>query len=176
MSQMSLFEKQTWQTRDTSKTLDEAKEELAAALSKGTRCQCCGQFAKTYKRKLTATMARGLLKIYVFFEQNPNSEWVHIHNLRVCNSNEGALLRHWGLIAKKIDVKEDGNPNTGYYKLTELGRQFVENKVAIPTHIFTYDNNLLGYSEEKEYISGAFWKNFNYREIMEDFRCNQEHR
>lgn len=156
----------------TFKTLEEAQNYVKAGVltASGVYCPCCGQKAKVYSRKLNSTIAHGLIHIDKYFKQNPHTEWVHMLNLftrlRICKTNEGALLAHWGLIEAKEGEKEDGNPHVGLWKITENGKKFVAGRLLMPEKVILYDGRVLGFSEKKAHIIECLGKKFNYDELM----------
>jgi len=100
---------------------------------KGVICPCCDQFAKKYKRKFNSTMARALIIIY-----RAGRDWVHLEELfkntpKIPSSirSNASILRWWQMIRRKEGEKDDGNPNNGFYKITDLGIAFVENGPAV---------------------------------------------
>ena len=55
-------------------------------------------------------------------------------------------LRFFGLVAK---VKQmDGTHRRGHWLLTRRGSQFLKGKLAIPRHVLTLDNKVIGHAEE----------------------------
>ena len=79
---------------------------LTASLH-GTRCPCCGQYVKLYKRSITATMAWTLLRMY----RSSLLDWVHVPTLlraRGRLSGDHAKLAYWGLIQEATIPREDG--------------------------------------------------------------------
>ena len=153
-------------------TLEEAQEyvKTGAFTAPGVYCPCCGQKAKVYSRKLNSTIAHGLIHIDRYFKQNPKAEWVHMLDLftrlRICKTNEGALLAHWGLIEDQEGTKEDGNPHVGLWRITELGKKFVAGKILMPEKVILFDGRVLGFTEKKVHIIDCLKKKFNYDELM----------
>jgi|18_taG_2_1085343.scaffolds.fasta_scaffold65661_2 hypothetical protein len=149
------------------KTLEEAKEHLRENYKDGTRCPCCDQFVKQYKRKINSTMAYGLILM------NKNPSWLHsetfFHSIeKVPSSIRGDLpkLRHWGLIEKEESGKEDGNPNQGLYRITQAGKDFVAKRITVSKYAYSYNNKIQGFSEESCTIDQCLGNNFNYSELM----------
>jgi hypothetical protein len=160
------------------KTMEEARAEvMRAAEGKGTACPCCDQFVKLYKRKLNSSMAHGLLHVYRYFKMT-KSEWLHFPKFftekKICSSNDGGLLRHWGLVTPMIKDRKDGSWRNGYYKLTQLGTEFVQSKVSVPKYVYLYNQNVFGFSDGQKYpkedttIADSLGEKFNYRKLMDD--------
>jgi hypothetical protein len=161
-------------------TLEEAKKWLRVRFGKGADCPCCGQFTKLYKRPLSKSMAYVLLLMECYFCGDPVDEWLHVpsyiaemvsdHPRRAAAvRGDWAKLKLWGLIEEKPDVREDGSPRFGYWRLTPLGRQFAKRQVKVPSHVYIYNGEALRREvEEQITIDDALGTEFSYDEIMRD--------
>lgn len=151
-------------------TLAQAKEWLEERKKKGTRCPCCFQFAKIYRRKLNSSMARGLLTLYHFVKAHPQEEQLHIPSIfrdkKVCSSNDGSLLRHWGLIQPFTGIRKDGSKRVGRYRLTPLGVKFAQKSASVKAYAVLYNEELIGLEGEPTTIQDALGKKFSYEELM----------
>jgi hypothetical protein len=167
-------------TKET--TLEDAKKWLRDRFGKGATCPCCNQFVKLYDRKLNKSMAYVLLLIARYYrrvEVKPDA-WLHvpsyiaevaIGNPRRAAAVRGdwAKLKYWGLIEEKPDVRADGSSRVGYWRLTQLGRQFVAREVKVPARVFVYNGEPLHRDvEEQITIDDALTTEFSYAEIMSD--------
>jgi hypothetical protein len=161
-------------------TLQEAKVWLRARFGKGATCPCCNQFVKLYRRPMNKSMAFVLLLIaryYRRYDVRPD-DWLHVPSYinEVVASNprrsaavrgDWAKLKFWGLIEEKPDVRDDGSPRVGYWRLTPLGRQFVAREVKVPSHVYIYNGEPLQRSvDELVTIDDALGTEFSYAEIM----------
>ena len=159
-------------------TLEEAKKWLRARFGKGATCPCCNQFVKCYKRPMNKSMAYVLLLMECHFRGDVIEEWLHVpsyiaemvsDNPRRAAAVRGdwAKLKFWGLIEEKPEVRSDGSPRVGYWKLTSLGRQFARRQVKVPSHVYIYNGEPLQRAvEEQITIDDALGTEFNYDEIM----------
>jgi hypothetical protein len=152
-----------------SNTIAEAKHFLRANFEKGVDCPCCGQFVKLYKRKLNSGMAITILRIYNesiddFGKWIPVKEFLRINKYK--NSHDWTLLKHWGLLEEKEIVKDSEDNNSGFWKITPKGRQFVMNEINVPNKVHIYNNKVLGFSDDQTNIIDSLGKNFNYTELM----------
>ena len=150
------------------KTLSEAKEYLKDNYKDGCICPTCNQFVKLYKRALTSSMAYGLILLY----KSNKTDYFHIENYlkeQDCPSSirgDISKLCHFGLLQRQEGKKEDGNPSSGHYKLTDKARAFVMGKITVPKHVNIYNKIVYGYSENHTNIKGALKKKFNYNELL----------
>lgn len=154
-------------------SLDEAIAFVTANIQEGVECPCCAQLAKRYKRKLNSSMAYALILIYRSFRTS--SDWLHVpeYLAAVCKTGptirggDWAKLVHWGLITGKDDaIRKDGSRRVGFYKITDLGRAFVEGRERVPKHVFLYAQRLVGVDKTTVSISEALSEKFNYGELM----------
>lgn len=161
-------------------SLEDAKKWLRVRFGKGATCPCCAQFVKLYKRSLSKSSAYVLLLMECYFRGDSVEEWLHVpsyiaemvsDNPRRAAAVRGdwAKMKFWGLIEEKPDVRADGSPRVGYWKMTQLGRQFARRQVKVPAHIYIYNGELLPRTvEEMITIDDALGKDFSYAEIMGD--------
>jgi hypothetical protein len=152
--------------------LSEAKAWLRERVQKGAQCPCCNQYAKVYKRKITSSMARGLILMY----RHCPVEYIHVNDLNArwrskdgfFGGGEFAKLSHWGLIEQmEKDPFDDSKKTSGTWRMTQNGRDFVDEKLLVPRHIFIYNNTVINSSKESQSIREALRDKFNYKELME---------
>ena len=162
------------ETFDNFRTIKQAREDLFKAYDIGEHCPVCGQYVKKYKRKITSSMAYALILLYWRNEAHPG-EWIHI--LEYFRGKKGIphtlhgdcpKLRYWELIIKKDEAKEDGNPDSGYYKITRKGFNFVKDMITVPKFIYLYNNEFLAFGGELINIKEALGNKFDYGELMTD--------
>ena len=137
-------------------------------LENGEVCPCCGKFAKTYQRKLNSLMAKTLIWLYHTFKEG---EWVHISKAApkyILRNNEISRLLMWGLIEEKPN-KDPKKNRSGVKRLTEKGRAFVLNKLAVPHHVLTYNNEKRSESAQLIFIWECFDEYFDYHQLMNNY-------
>jgi hypothetical protein len=160
-------------TLPSTATLKEAKDVLRAEWNEGIECPCCTQFVKLYKRKITSSMAYALILLYRYFEANPDQEWVHMNDYLntldipfPVKSGDNAKLRYWDLLEEKPEQRDDGSNRAGYWKLTELGREFVEGEITVRSHAKVFNSKSYGLTGVDVTIHEALGNKFNYDELM----------
>ena len=153
--------------------LSEARLWVQANIRDGVSCPCCNQYCRIYKRKLNSTMALALVLIYQHFKKNPHHTWLHVPAFLVqvkrdstIAGGDAAKLRYWGLIERSPGERDDGSDRIGRYRITAVGKQFVEGKIAVPRYVYLYNQLLLRLSEEMTTIQDALGDKFNYSELM----------
>lgn len=136
-------------------TVEEARRELERLRGEGTRCPCCDQFVKVYRRKINSTMARALILLY------REGGWVHVSS-KLDSGSELSKTRFWFLVEEREDA------HSGWWRLTSLGREFVLGQTDLPKYAEIYNNQLLCLDfSESITIRDALGTRFNYRDLME---------
>ena len=159
-------------------TLAQAKDWLRARVRKGAPCPCCNQFAMVYERSITGAMAVALVPIERYFRTN--TDWLHAPTYLTANSPVGVTIRggdyaklvHWGLLEEKPEVRDDGCPRAGFYKITPAGVEFALGRSRVPRHVAIYNQQPVASRKPFETVSihdvlsKVKFKNFNYEELM----------
>jgi hypothetical protein len=146
-------------------TIKEAKEWLIKNAQEGAVCPCCSQYVKIYKRKLNSGMARTLVWIV---RSTDSYEWIEVAKKApkyVLRSNEHGKLAHWGLVEQQPSTSAKAK-NSGIWRATPDGIEFVYKKIDVPSHVFLYNNKVLRFSDTRTTIEEALGKNFDYQELM----------
>jgi len=162
---------------DDELTIAEAKNIMRPKLKKGTTCLCCGQRAQVYARSITSSMVHGLIHIYLADEAHKDARgYIHLENffkdlIGVPSSIRGDLpkLRFWGFLEVDTDrEKDDGNPNNGYYRITQDGKLFVLGHLECRQKALIYNNKLLKFDPESKLvrIKDCVKNKFNYEKLI----------
>jgi hypothetical protein len=146
-------------------TIKEGKIFLKNNINKGVNCPCCSQRVQLYKRKLNSGMAYTLIAI-----NNHSNDYFHVKDMLrekgLHNGHDWTLLKFWGFIKKEDEIREDGSPNNGNYKITDKGIDFVLGRIKTYKHIMLYNKKCYGFSKETTTITEALGNKFNYNELM----------
>ena len=156
--------------RSTDVLLSEAKAELRAQLNQGAHCPCCTQFAKIYERRLNSGMAACLLILYRIAKEMRTEEWIYVpawvsSHPALANSREYPKLRYWGLVEQRENEDPD-KKDSGFWRLTESGRNFVRGELEISSHVRLYDGRSLGFSGKPVTLKDCLGNRFSYQELM----------
>ncbi|OCB09263.1 hypothetical protein A5717_26165 [Mycolicibacterium porcinum] len=146
-------------------TLEEAQAWLRDRIDDGETCPCCTQFAKVYRRKLNASMARGLITFY----RAHRGEWGHAPSTPGLSElgGEFARLRWWGLIEEADEGRDDGNPHAGQWRITNTGMRFIRNEIQVPEYARIYNGRCLQLDDTTTTtIKRALGRRFHYDELM----------
>lgn len=147
----------------TTMTIEEAKQFLKDNWHEGCECPACGQFVKRYPRKLTASMAVGLISLYS--QTKHTTAPLHIKKIAHVNGGEFAQLKRWGLI-KDADNTETYKRKSGWWWITNKGVSFVKSEIQVPMYCDTYNGKTLGFSDEMTTIQQALGNKFDYQELI----------
>lgn len=133
---------------------------------KGGRCLGCNRLAKRYKRKFNSGMSR----ILIWLHRSPGDPegWVNVAETAptyVRRSNEVSRLVLWGMVEEKPN-DDPTKRNSGIYRITDKGREFVLNRLTVPSHVHIYDDRVVNWAESTTNIAEALGKKFNYTELM----------
>lgn len=150
----------------------EAKQFLKDNARKGVDCPCCGQFVKIYKRKFNSGMARSAIYAYKIQSKLPPSvEYFHaVQEFSELKQNASTLefskLAYWGLVKAKPNKNNPHKKDSGLWKLTEKGWQFVDGYLQIKQYVFVFNSKVLGFSDEETDILNSLGNKFSYKELM----------
>lgn len=149
------------------KTLATARAELHSKLNDGVRCPCCDQFAKRYKRKLSSSMAAGL--IWIVGRHASVGDWIDVPATApkwlVKTAGDFSKLAHWDFIRARPN-DDTKKRCSGQWQPTIHGRDFAKGLVSAAKHIYIYNNEITGFSEERVTIREALGDRFDYAELM----------
>jgi hypothetical protein len=148
-------------------SLKGAKELLERQLPKGAHCPCCGQYAKIYKRKFSRTLARTIVAMFGLTEQKVRqrlSPVIHVPTeLSGMRDRDMGLLEDFGLVSGRSDGQ---TYSTGFWKITVSGAHFVRGEWDIPEAVYSYNQKVIGYSEERITIEKAWGTAFRIEDVM----------
>jgi len=145
----------------TDVTLAEARAWLRERVDGGAHCPCCTQFAKVYRRRIHAAMARDLIIAY----RRAGVDWFHVRAVLGHDGGDFAKLAYWGLIREHPGERDDGSDRAGWWKITEAGVGFIHG-ATVPKHARIYDGRCLGLLGDPVTVQDCLGKRFNYAELM----------
>ena len=135
--------------------------------SEGGFCPVCDRWGKVYKRKLNVTMVRSL----IWLTKESKGAWVDVPNKAprsVVSSNQLSSLKWWGLIERQEPEPNSKKKFSGFWKPTQLGLDFVANNVLVPLAVYTYNDQVEAFSNERVSIVECFKEHFDYKDIMKN--------
>tara|TARA_R110002153_G_scaffold33326_3_gene100659 strand:+ start:17575 stop:18324 length:750 start_codon:yes stop_codon:yes gene_type:complete len=138
--------------------------EVQRKQSGGTRCPCCSQYVKEYKRKLSKNMAKFLQSLVFQSElakgkSTSGSGWVHFKKCEY-GSHDYPYVSDFGLAERHPDKQ-------GYYRPTQLGILFAFGKADIPKHIYTYNGKVTGEENARIKIEDIKFERFDLDSMLQ---------
>lgn len=160
--------RRSWPQRlDQSITLEQAKSVFRGQIEgEGAKCPCCGRFGKIYRRTLNKVMAASL--VWLYQQQGDEDNWVHLPTVAprwVTKTYQIASLRWWGLVERKDVGQDEDAYSSGLWRVTEHGKYFIQEQIAVPKVAWTYDADLQRLDGPLVYIWQCFKDRFSYDEV-----------
>lgn len=150
--------------------LSAAQERLVARLRAGavSPCECCGQKVGIYKRSITSTMARWLMRLVHRYEQTQG--WVHLDDLKKMEGGgDYAKLQSWGLLEHRVNT-DTNKTQSGYWKPTTQAIEFAHGRLALPMPAWMYNGQVLGYEPKLKTIEECLGKKFSMLDVWSGIR------
>lgn len=150
-------------------TLEEARAQWRATTEgDGGRCPCCDRWGKIYGRNINKTMAAAV--VWLFQQEGDENGWVHLPTkapLWLMRSKQLPSMRWWGLIERKAKDPKDASARfSGFWRLTELGKQWVVGHASVPRMAWTYDGEVERLDGDPVTVSQCFDSYFDYSEVV----------
>jgi hypothetical protein len=146
-------------------TLANERARIAAIIAsgtKGTHCQACGQLAKKWRFRFHSTMARYLILLVRKYEAT--GDYAHVRELQDRENYCISMARKWGLV--ESEPHTPGVRGTGRWRPTQDGIDFARNRSKIWSHVFFFDDKVLGHTGKMISIVEALGKKFDYAELI----------
>jgi hypothetical protein len=142
------------------------RKNFEETLADGTVCETCGRWAHLDKRRINRTMLRALTWLYTEF----GGEWVHVPTaFREAGeydlSKQYSTLRWWGLIEPRPHPKNPKHHQSGVWRVTRRGQQFLHGRVEVPEFVWTYNGEVRDTSKGRVLVHEVD-KDFDIREVL----------
>jgi hypothetical protein len=137
-------------------SLQDARDFLAVNQDEGVQCPCCNQTLKVYKRTIYSTTASWLQLLVAASCEGEDFVFVDVKDIDA-RGGDYAKLRHWGLVRPSPT-----GSNSGWWKPTEAGVEFVKGSLEVPRDAFIVNNTLVGFSEVYVTMSEALGQGLEF--------------
>lgn len=153
--------------------LKRGSKSIRADYPKDVRCPKCGHTDITYVAPMKVADANDLRRLYKLDAQNTQpGQWFHIREFNgsregVAKSGGGsfARVRLWGLVEMRVNTDDSTKKHCGRWRITEIGRQFVEGKLSI--RCYHVERNMILLGLEGHWIKiDDIVTNFDFGELM----------
>ena len=150
-------------------TLSDAKASIFSNMNMGSKCPCCGQTVKLYRRALQSSMVMALIALH-----RAGPDWQHLPSLLsekivgpTTRGGDWSKLVFWGFIEPRPEKREDGSARAGWWRITDAGLAFVNGALSAPAAVYLYNQTFYGFDTRKQVtVEEALGKGFNYQELM----------
>lgn len=151
-------------------TLIEAKQHLRDNWEKGTDCPACGQHVKRYSRPMHYSMAAMLIRLYRLDQSEPGYHHAGAiaKGISSTGTNDFSKLKHWGLIEQMPKDPKQNKHTSGYWQITQRGKQFVAHGSTEHARVLIFNKKFLGVTGEQITIQQALGGKFDYNKLMSE--------
>ena len=151
-------------------TLMEAREQWQHTIENdGGHCPCCDRWGKMYRRGINRVMAGSIVWLA---HHSADGEWVDVPRRAprfVLASNQLPTMRWWKL-CERYDVvpmsTAEDKRFSGYWRVTELGKRWANNEIAVPKYVWTYNDTVIKFEGPDVKVSECLDEGFSYNEVM----------
>jgi len=147
--------------------LAKLRGQVSAKLDDGITCPCCDKYARRYRRKFNASMARSLIWLVRQSEASKDG-WVDVPATAprwLVRTNQLPTVRWWGMI-ERADPTEDNTKHSGRWRPTDLGKRFAYQRTTAQEAAVTYNGEVIGFEGGQMTIDDALGTRFSYFELM----------
>lgn len=124
----------------------DAREELIVAVAGGSRkatCKCCLQHVQQYRIRVLSDANRQLLRVLAKNGKPMTVRQIYTADASVRRRRNWQALTLLGLVEKTADHK---------WKITTKGLKVYNGTKSVPTHIFTYNGEIVRSEARSEYF------------------------
>jgi hypothetical protein len=160
-------------------TIEDAKKFIGRNKFDGCKCPCCGRIVKAYKKKLHRGIGGALSILY--YATGEAWKFVHVDDLTKLSKSYTtptnlAAAKYWGLTTPKSinlsnNISDEEGRDSGYWCLTDLGVNFVQNKVTIRKHKYVLLDSVVKSGGDEVLFTDIMFENFS---LAENNRVKEE--
>lgn len=136
------------------------------ARGKGTRCPCCDQFVKIYRRQISSTMARQLMHVAKNYAFEDFQIGVVKDHGPPSGVSDFSKLSYWGLIEPVKKSVLDKGKTSGKWRITNDGRLFANKMSSVQQYAMLYNGKVIDRDGPMVDIVQCLGEHFDYDEIM----------
>lgn len=157
--------------------------------SEGGRCRVCDRWGKINAYVMHKNMVRSM--VWMYHEHLATGQlWINVPASAprlVTRSYSLTKLKYWGFVRPLEEEqltkseREMGltrkTRKSGKWKLTDAGRDFILNNIAVPKRAFVYNDAVIKFDDELITARDSMEQDFNYDEMMQtryDFGYNED--
>jgi len=130
-------------------------------LENGQPCPHCSRNIDIYQRNLTRNHAQCLVNMY----KKGQNIWQHYKDFCPDGFADYGKLKYWGLIESKENTDHPEMLDSGMWKLTYSGIEFLFGRYNIPKYLFTYNDNVVEVKDgQRVSFSKLYGERLDFRE------------
>lgn len=129
-------------------------------------CPTCGRYSKVYHRQIHLSIALQLIQLY---KLGGHEKFIHTHKLLAKGTSgvgDFSKAKYWQLITEKKHEPDD-KKSSGFWRLTDLGLEFVLKKARIKKFAVVYDDRVIDAVGRLVSIEDCLQNKFSYQELMD---------
>lgn len=136
---------------------------------RGHHCGECGRLLKAYHRRLSRSMTRSLIRLYLLTVKYPDRQFFHVkHFDKEGARGEFGVLSCWGLVVEQPNA-DDAKKTSGMWSVSPFGKEFIQLNEHVPQYvILKWGSEFLGFSgpmvTAKQCLE--YGNRFRYDELM----------
>ena len=97
-------------------------------------------------------------------QYDASQDWVDV-KARDTRGGDYAKLSHWGLAQRRELTSPDATRTSGLWRPTARGTAFVRGELGVPSHVYLYNGNVLGFSKTLVFRTEGLSTDFFYRSM-----------
>lgn len=136
---------------------------------KSVKCPCCERPDQIHRRRLLASMARGLL--WLIWKWERTKDWVHVPDTaprHIYRTQDIAKTKHWGLSEGKPNTSDPTRKELGLWRPLPKGIEFAAGRLLIPKFVLVYRDELMGSEGPDVSVEEVLEEPFDYSVLMAD--------
>ena len=121
----------------------------------GGHCPVCTKWGAVYNEFININMLRG----FIWMASFPDDQWIHLPTQsppEVLRFKRLTMLRFWALVetrAGQVNQKTGKIYKTGWWRVSQLGREWIDGGKKIPYPGHSYKGEIISYGEETRTFS-----------------------
>jgi len=137
-----------------------------------SRCAACGSRAKVEDRSITGSMAATLSWMCYEFRRN-GGQWIYMPEAPkfiLAHAREYTILARWVINGIPLISRPRGQAtkttSKGYWRPEQSAFDLVEGKAQVPRYVYSYKDNVFGYSTAEDSIKDIVNNQFDLQAVL----------
>lgn len=140
-----------------------------------SRCAVCSSRAKVERRRITGSMAATMAWLCREYRDN-GGKWVHLDEMSkrfsfALKNKEWSILERWVVddvpLLQRPEGEDSKTTSKGFWKPSPAAYDLVEGRISVPRYVYSYKNQVLGYSSAQDAITDIVNNQFDLALVLE---------